>query len=119
MVEEMSIKHTSRVIYASLPDNSKAFIRYGVENNVMKILETYTPPQHRGMGIAGKLMEYAIKLAEQNGWLIEPICSYSINYFIKHPDKRYMLIESIRNLSDRELIELLQQRLKQESMKNK
>lgn len=115
----LEIKHTSRVIYAKLPDNSKAFIRYVVDDNVMKLLETYTPPQHRGKGVAKELMRYAIRLAKKNNWLIDPVCSYSIYYFIKHPEHREQLIPEYRKMSEEELKELFKQRLKVESAKEK
>ncbi len=116
-MEELEIKHTSRVIYARLPDNSKAFIKYSVENGVMKLWETYTPPQHRGKGIARRLMEYAVKMARENNWLIEPICSYSVYYFIKHPKERDLLVPEYRNMSDEELKELFRKRLEEEQSK--
>ena len=117
MSTDLDIKHTSRIIYAKLSDGSKAYIKYMVENNVMKLLETYTPPQHRGKGIARKLMDYAIKLAKENNWLIEPICSYSVYYFIKNPDKRELLIPQYRKLSEEELKELFKKRLEEEKSK--
>ncbi|MGC9181438.1 GNAT family N-acetyltransferase [Thermogladius sp.] len=111
------IRHTSTVIYTSLPDNTKAFIRYRVENNVMKLLETYTPPQHRGKGIAGQLMEYAVNMAKEKGYLIEPICSYSIYYFLKHKEARELLAEPYRSMSDEELKSLFEKRLEEEKSK--
>ncbi|WP_440059157.1 GNAT family N-acetyltransferase [Thermogladius sp. 4427co] len=113
----MEVKHTSTVIYTVLPDNSKAFIRYKVENNIMKLLETYTPPQHRGKGIAGMLMDYAIEMARKNGYLVEPICSYSIYYFIKHKELRDILAEPYRSMSDEELKKLFEKRLEEEKSK--
>ena len=117
MSNNIEIKHTSRVIYAKLPDGSKAYIKYSVEGNTMKLLATYTPPQHRGKGIARRLMDYAIELAARNNWLIEPICSYSIHYFIKNPDKRKYLVEKYRNMSEEELKKYFEQRLKEEQEK--
>ena len=114
--EELEIKHTPSVIYAKLPDGSKAYVAYEVKDGVMKILETYTPPQYRGRGIASKLMEYAVRLAASNGWLIEPVCSYAIHYFIKHAELRERLVHELRR-SD--LVELYKQRLREESAKQR
>ncbi len=116
-MEQLDIRHTSRVIYAKLNDGTKAFIRYVVENNTMKLLETYTPPQHRGKGIAKKLMDYAVELARTNNWLIEPICSYSIYYFIRNPEKRELLKPEYKRMSEEELKELFQKRLEEEKLK--
>ena len=112
MQGELRIEHTSSVIYVKLPDGSKAYIAYEVKEKVMRILETYTPPQYRGRGIAGKLMEYAVKLAVNNGWLIEPVCSYAIHYFIKHPELREQLLHELRGP---DLVELYKQRLREEA----
>lgn len=117
-MEDLVIRHTSKVIYAVLNNGSKAFIRYSVENNVMKLKETYTPPQYRGKGIAKKLMDYAIELAQSNNWLIEPICSYAVYYFIKNPDKKNVLIPKYREMSEEELKELFKRRVEEESGKN-
>jgi len=110
----LTIKHTSRVIWTKLEDGSKAFIRYRVENGVMKLLETYTPPQHRGRGIAKQLTKYAVELARKNGWLIEPVCSYSVYYFIKHPEERDILHPKYREMSEEELKKLFKERLEEE-----
>jgi hypothetical protein len=100
--QEPVIKHTSQVIYATLDSEKKAYIKYSVEGNVMKLISTYTPPEFRGRGIAGKLVEYAIKLAENNNWLIEPICSYAVYYFMKNKEKRYILVDRFKNMNEEE-----------------
>uniref|UniRef100_A0A7J3Y0N2 N-acetyltransferase n=1 Tax=Thermogladius calderae TaxID=1200300 RepID=A0A7J3Y0N2_9CREN len=111
------IKHTSTIIYTTLPDNTKAFIKYKVEGNIMKILETYTPPQYRGRGIAGRLMEYAINMARDMGLLIEPVCSYSVYYFLKNREARGILAEPFRSMSDEELKQLFERRVGEEKSK--
>mgnify|MGYP000176749764 CR=1 FL=1 len=112
----MEIKHTSTVIYTKFNDGSKAYVKYVIEGDRMKILETYTPPQHRGKGIARSLMDYAVRMAKERGLLIEPICSYAIRYFIKNPDKRMLLAPEYRSVN---LEELFRKRLEEESKKRK
>ncbi len=109
---ELEIRHTSSVIYARLPGSKeKAWIAYEVEGNVMKLLKTYTPPEYRGKGIAAKLTQYAIELAKKNGWVIEPVCSYAVHYFIKHPELKQLLKPELR---DADLRELFEERLREE-----
>lgn len=108
---EIEVKHTSAVIYARLPDGSKAYIKYAVEDGRMEIISTYTPPKYRGRGIASKLMGYAVKLARDKGLLIEPICSYSIHYMLKHPEHRDLLVPELRSA---DLEKLLEERLRLE-----
>ncbi len=110
--DELEIKHTSSVIYAKLPECvEKAWIAYEVREGVMRILKTYTPPKYRGRGVAAKLTEYAVNLARRNGWLIEPVCSYAIHYFIKHPELKDLLIPELRGA---DLTKLFKERLEEE-----
>ncbi len=109
---ELEIRHTSSVIYARLPGSKeKAWIAYEVEGNVMRLLKTYTPPEYRGKGIAAKLTQYAIELAKKNGWVIEPVCSYAVHYFIKHPELKQLLKPELR---DADLRKLFEERLREE-----
>lgn len=119
MSNDYVIKHTSTVIYAVMPDNTKAYLKYIVDNNVMELLETYTPPKYRGVGIGRRLVEYAIELARRNKWLIKPVCSYTISYFIKNPDKRDVLIPEYREKSSEELQKIFEEKLREETEKNK
>ncbi len=109
---ELEIRHTSSVIYARLPrSKEKAWIAYEVEGNVMRLLKTYTPPEYRGKGIAAKLTQYAIELAKKNGWVIEPVCSYAVHYFMKHPELKQLLKPELR---DADLRKLFEERLREE-----
>lgn len=115
MNEDIVIKHTSQIIYTQLPGNVKAYLKYNVENKIMKLLETYTPEEYRGRGIAYKLVEYAINLARVNNWLIEPVCSYTIYYFMKNEDKRGILVDKYRELKDSDWLKLLEEARRRES----
>lgn len=105
----IEIKHTSQVIYAVLGDKSKAFLKYTVEDGVMRLLETYTPQQYRGKGVASQLVKYAINLAQRNNWLIEPVCSYTVHFFMKNPEYRFILVDKYKNLSEEEWERLLEE----------
>ncbi|MEM2025376.1 MAG: GNAT family N-acetyltransferase [Desulfurococcaceae archaeon] len=109
------VKHTSKVIYVVLEDKSKAYLKYQVEGKVMKLVETYTPPQHRGKGIGNVLVNYAIDLAKSNEWLIEPICSYTIYYFMRNKDKRFVLVEEYRDLSEEKWVSLFESAKRREA----
>lgn len=116
--ENFEIKHTSRVIYVVLTDGSKAYVKYSVNDGVMTIEETYVPPQHRGKGLASKLMDYAVSLAERNKWRIKPYCSYAISYFLKNREKRILLVSEMRSVSDEELREIMIRRREEELRKS-
>ncbi len=114
MSEELEIRYTSEVVYVRLPDGSKAWLLYKVENDKMYLYKTYTPPQHRGKGIARKLVEKAIDIARERGLRVVPVCSYTIRFFMKNPDKRDVLVEELAKLSDKEWQKLLEERLREE-----
>ncbi|MEZ0394429.1 MAG: GNAT family N-acetyltransferase [Desulfurococcaceae archaeon] len=115
--ERLEIKHTSAVIYVKFRDGSKAYLKYEIKDGRMYLLETYTPPQHRGRGVAARLVEYAIKMAEERRLEIVPICSYAISYFIKHEEARRLLAGEYRSMSKEQLEELFKRRLEEERAK--
>ncbi len=112
--EEPEVRYTSTVFYVRFPDGSKAFLRYRVENGKMLLIETYTPPQHRGKGVARAMMRKAVEVARERGLKVVPICSYSVYYFLKHPEERDVLAEEYRGMSDDELKRYYEERLRAE-----
>lgn len=55
-------------------------------NDVIAIDHTYTPPEFRGQNIAALLMQRTIADARRDGVRIQPICSYAVAQFRRHPD---------------------------------
>lgn len=47
---------------------------------------TYTPPEFRGNNLAFRLMERTIADARRDGIKIQPVCSYAVAQFQRHPD---------------------------------
>lgn len=68
-----------------------AYLGYRVENGVLFIDSTYTPPEHRGKGIAAKLVEAAISYSKENGLRIAANCDYAKKYFERHPEYSQLL----------------------------
>ncbi len=97
-MEEPKVEMTGRVFYIRLPDGSKAYLRYHIEDGKLYLDATYTPEQWRGRGLAKKLVDYAVDYAVKNNLKIAPICSYSVRYFIKNPDKRDLLADEFKNI---------------------
>ncbi len=108
------VKYTLTVFYVRFPDGSKAFLRYKVEDGRMLLVETYTPPQHRGKGVARAMMKKAVEVARERGLKVVPICSYSVYYFLKHPEERDLLADEFRAMSDEELKRYYEERLRAE-----
>ncbi len=80
---ELQIRNTA--IY--LLDGMKVagYVSWSKENDAMIIEHTFVDPAYRGQGLAGRLMEEAVKKAKGEGWHIVPICSYAKSYLEKNP----------------------------------
>ena len=115
--ESIILRYTSDVIYIKFGDGSKAYLTYKIDGGKMYLIETYTPPQHRGRGYAKLLVDKAIEIASMKGVEIVPICSYSVYYFLKNKDKRVILAEPYRSMSDQELENYYKARLEAERSK--
>jgi len=114
---DIVLGYTSEVIYIKFSDGSKAYLAYKIEDGKMFLIETYTPPQHRGRGYAKMLVEKAIEITLSKNLEIVPICSYSIYYFLKNRDKRVILADPYKNMSDQELENYYKERLEEERSK--
>jgi predicted GNAT family acetyltransferase len=60
-----------------------AELLYEIENNIMSIYHTSTPPEDRGRGIAKELTEKAFAFAKEHGFKIRPDCSYA-KFFVEN-----------------------------------
>lgn len=47
---------------------------------------TFTPPEARGQGLAGKLVEAIVADAREHGFKIAPQCPYVVAAFARHPE---------------------------------
>ncbi len=85
----MKIKVTDGKIYMEFENGEEAFITFGIEEKkkVIVVSTTYVPESQRGKGIAGKLSAKLVEYAEDNGYKIYPLCSYTQKYLErKRPD---------------------------------
>lgn len=117
MAGGLEVKYTSQVFYVKFEDNSKAYLKYSIEGDKMYLIETYTPPQHRGKGVAKAMVDKAVEVATERNLKIVPICSYSVYYFLKNPQLRGILAEPYINMSDEELRKYYEERLSAEKAK--
>ena len=79
------IKEDSRIY--SLDDNGKVVAEitfYESENGVFTIDHTFVDESLRGQGIAGKLVEMAVKEIEKRGGKVEATCSYAKKWLEKN-----------------------------------
>lgn len=96
----MEVRKSGGVYYIRFEDGSKAYLATEVEGGVMKLIETYVPESKRGQGVARVLVEKAVEDAVRSGLRVLPICSYAVWYFMKNKDKREVLVDELKSLSD-------------------
>ncbi|WP_456341560.1 GNAT family N-acetyltransferase [Thermovibrio sp.] len=85
----MEVKVEPGRVFLKLDSGEEAFITFGVdrEKRVIVVSTTFVPESHRGKGIAGKLTAKLVEYAEENGYKIYPLCSYTQKYLQrKRPD---------------------------------
>lgn len=63
-------------------------------DGVAEIDHTFVDSSLRGQGIAGQLLNEAVKVLRQEGKKARPVCSYAVTWFEKHPEHSDLLVES-------------------------
>lgn len=61
-------------------------IDYLVDDDVVTITHTGTPPQHRGRGLAGRLTTFALDDIRASGRKLVPLCAYTAAFVVDHPE---------------------------------
>lgn len=91
MADEIVVEHESDGAhgryFVRLPDGSEGEMTYRqLRPGVIAADHTGVPPQHRGKGIAEKLVKSGVDDARKNGTKIVPLCSYVEAQFRRHPE---------------------------------
>jgi hypothetical protein len=65
---------------------------YRLSGEAISFNHTFTAPTHRGQGLAGEVVEFAVNDVEANSTrYIVPMCWYVAQWFDKHPERAGML----------------------------
>ncbi len=65
---------------------------YRINGNKISFHHTYTNPAHRGKGLAGEIVEYAVNDVEASTeYSIVPMCWYVDKWFQEHPERAGLL----------------------------
>lgn len=62
-------------------------------DGVAEIDHTFVDSSLRGQGVAGQLLDEAVKALRQEGKKARPVCSYAVAWFEKHPEHSDLLAE--------------------------
>ncbi|MDX2275251.1 MAG: GNAT family N-acetyltransferase [Hyphomonadaceae bacterium] len=68
-----------------------SFADYAERGGVRAILHVETPAEGRGQGYAAKLMNAIIADARERGLKLQPLCSYAVAHFRRHPQAHDVL----------------------------
>jgi predicted GNAT family acetyltransferase len=72
-------------------EGQQVYTAYSLDQNVMDLYTTYTPPNLRGKGLAEKVVHAALEFAKENNYYVVPSCSYVAVYLQRHPDYNYLV----------------------------
>ncbi|WP_425603309.1 GNAT family N-acetyltransferase [Luteimonas endophytica] len=72
--------------FALEADGHRAVLAYEVVDGGMAIVHTGVPAAIGGRGIAGRLVEAALRHAQEAGLAVDPRCSYADAWMQRHPE---------------------------------
>lgn len=65
-------------------DNRTVYAEYKLLDDELVISYVFSPPELRGRGAAGRLMEEILALSKVKNWKIRPLCGYAAAWLKKH-----------------------------------
>lgn len=73
-------------------ENLSAYVSYSLDDRIMDLYITYTPPQLRGKGLAEKLVRAALDYAKENNLRVIPTCSYVRIFIERYPEYKSLTV---------------------------
>lgn len=83
--------NAARGRYELTEDGHTSFASYRKSGDVVTIPHVETPMEARGTGAAGRLMAEVVGHARAQKLKIQPVCSYAVAWFRRHPDAHDVL----------------------------
>jgi uncharacterized protein len=77
--------------YELAVDDHIVFADYSLSGDTLRIHYVEAPPELRGTGAAGRLMDGVAQIAKDNGWRIVPICGYAAAWLRRHKEYHSLL----------------------------
>jgi len=81
------VKFDDGLFYVELEEGKRAYHKIEEGDEYIKMISTYTPPEYRGLGIASKIIEEAIKYVKNRGKRVIVECSYVKKWMEENRDK--------------------------------
>lgn len=73
-------------------DDLVSQIDYLLEDDVVTITHTGTPPRYRGHGLAARLTKFALDDIQAAGLKIVPLCSFTTSFVAEHPEYACLVV---------------------------
>jgi len=81
----------ARQRFEATVDGQLCVADYQLRGDVVWMTHTGVPPAVGGRGIAAELVRVALAWAGENGYKVEPSCSYVEVYMRRHPETQALL----------------------------
>lgn len=72
-------------------DGETSVLDYALSGTLMTITHTGVPGALRGRGIAAGLTRFALGIARDQGWRVQPLCSYADAFIQAHTEYQDLL----------------------------
>ena len=73
-------------------DSYEAYASYSLQDDIIKLYSTYTPPHLRGRGIAETIVEQVFHYAREHNLKVEPACSYVQTFISRNKEFNDLII---------------------------
>ncbi len=88
----IDVRHnTARQRFEATVDGQECVADYQMNGNVMVMTHTGVPQAAGGRGVAAELVKAALAHARDQGFQVEPACSYVAVYMRRHPETQDLL----------------------------
>lgn len=78
--------------YELVEDGHVAYAEYREHGDVLSINYVFSPPELRGKGTAGRLMQGVMEDIKAQGLKTTPICGYAASWLKRHPDYNDLVV---------------------------
>ncbi|MFN3888699.1 MAG: GNAT family N-acetyltransferase [Aquabacterium sp.] len=72
--------------FEAIVDGLRCEADYVLQGQVMRMTHTGVPRALEGRGIAAALVSHALGWAREQGYKVQPVCSYVAVYMRRHPE---------------------------------
>ena len=85
-LEKLEVIHNAeKYRFETWIDSKLSKLDYLIDEDTIVMTHVGVYPEHRGQGVAGKLVEIALKYAQENSLRVIPMCPYVAAYIRRHP----------------------------------